>query len=470
MDVNERLRTILEGTAGRPALLQEAYYGKNPILIQCEKLMEEAVQGGGGNTQLEKVSDILQDLFGFKDLAIIPSIFTPFASTLPLTTFKLKYAFNRLEMARSDTGLSFKPEDKVQAVIFINLNDFYLSKLTGEEMIATILHEIGHSMKMILPSAQLGNAVASIGFCSTVLPALMFNFKSDSIVAGYKSVGKITDKFAKIVSGNDPGVQAGLHLAYKIYKFLNIRVDQLRDTVTKLKGSGPFGFVKNQALSGVKTALGIGLKTATRRRFKLIQFIRQFFTFKEELLSDFISTAYGYGPSLISAIGKLENQSNRSTLSNPLTRLITLPFNLTNLAFNPHPKNISRMKQVIAELEMELHKSINKKAYSMIQEDIDQAKTQLDAYQESMNRHKLLNFDILIYRKVMGKLMDGNDDVRVLFFGLKPKDLEMIDDLEPLPVNPKEPETLQECYELLQEAADYPREVRQACIDFITEN
>lgn len=467
MDVQSQLNLIKEGSyvPSPQHVLNEAYYGKNPALVECERLMEDAVYGNGGINSVRKVTKILKELFNFSDLSIVPFGAKGAAATLPITTYKFKHIANRIIMEKSKPGLQFKSSDKVQAVILISLTDFRLSKMTGEEMLAIILHEIGHSMRMILPSTQLLNAVGAVGFTAAIWPAIMFNFLGKQAVAVGDFVGVARDIVNTFMGEAAIKVQTFIKGA----TYLSTGFENIKKAIFILKHV-PIKNFKNAFVHSAKTTIGIAkVLSPFNLAVGISSAIFSAGKFKEELLADFIATSYGYGPSLTSALGKL-TITTEVLSSNPVIRLISLPANIINMVLDPHPANISRMKQVIQSLETELEKGINANEFKLIKEDIETAKTELDKYEAQVKKFAITQFDRIVFRKVMGKLIKGNDDVKTLFFNLTPKDLEMMDGLEALPQKTTDPQTMQECIQLLDEATHIPRKKRNDLIDLICEN
>jgi hypothetical protein len=97
---------------------------------------------------------------------------------------------------------------------------------------------------------------------------------------------------------------------------------------------------------------------------------------------------------------------------------------------DPHPNDLTRFKRIIKSLEDELRKELNADAYEMIKTDLDAARENLDTFIFELEKHKVRNADIIIYKRFMGLLINGNDDVKGLFFDLKQSDIEYLDKLQ----------------------------------------
>jgi hypothetical protein len=480
VDVKSKLQAIKEGAVyiESGSLLHEAYYGRNPQLVKCEKLLDAAIQSKDGSKEVKQVEQIMQKMFNFKRL-VISTVPLSLGLTIPVTNYKFKYIFDRIEMVKTSSGIAFADKDKVEAIMFIDLTLMYGAKITGEEALAIILHEIGHSMRMILPSAQITNALGAIAFTSAILPAIVYNFFGSELIDIGAKVDSWYNKFrdfigrdsrevraagkeARIVINKFAGTISSFIKLVNFFKTHSTIVMQkwglkwkAKDVFAELTGIGNlFGGATGAFIIGVRLAgLTYGLSK-----------------FKDEQLSDYIATAYGYGPQITSGLGKFDVYANKITLNNPFFRLINLPFNIVNTILDPHPQNVSRFKLIIENLEDELKKGVNQEAFDEIKQDLDAAKAELEKYDAAIKKRKLKNFDIIIFRKIMGKIIDGHDDVKALFFGLNPNDLKRLDDLEPLAIQTKEPQTITECEQLIQEMAHLSPAERKSAVELIMEN
>jgi len=473
MDIRERLRLIQEGQIDTPPaespgqLIHEAYYGKNEKLLECERLMEKALRSKDGRKEVKQVQAILQEMFNFKKL-VISTLPASLAMTIPVTTFKFKYVVKKLELQRTETGVAFKTEDQVEAVIFIDLTLMALGKFTGAECVGIILHEIGHSMKMVLPSAQIQNALTALAFGVTVVPLIMYMLLNKFITPTFEKVdnfiARMIDNFSKVPRRDAVAAkETQLVISGLFGTFTTIR-----NTIAILTHNQPTKIFLDAWKRIFLATIGVGKKlnvVGAVIAFSNIFTLKS--RYRQELLSDYISTVYGYGGDIISSLGKFNTRANTLMIRNPLTRLLSLPFSIVRLAFDPHPLNITRFQAIVDNLEKELKKEINEDAYDEIKKDLDEAKKKLEEFKKVAEKSKFKDKDIVIYRKAMNKIIKNNDDIRILFFGLRPKDLNYIDGLEELPKETKDPQTLQECYDILKEFHHFDTKDRESLMNLI---
>ena len=137
-------------------LYQEAYYGKLPELEECGKLFDSIIQrarkeGTKCNPmkypELRKIEKLFCKLFGFKSTVIY---FIPYDSTVNAYTICL---FSKMILGEAKDFIEKRPDKG----FYDNSHKSFLSiycytgmlmehiGLTGDELLACILHEVGHN-------------------------------------------------------------------------------------------------------------------------------------------------------------------------------------------------------------------------------------------------------------------------------------------------------------------------------------
>jgi hypothetical protein len=402
-------------------ILNEAYYGGNPQLVKCEELFAKALESKSGRHEIKEIQNILQKLFNFKKL-VISTIPLSLGATIPITVYKFKFIKEGIKLERTKTGVAFKTEDEVEAAMFLDLNMIKLFNITPREAIAIILHEIGHSMQMILPSEQLGNAIGAMNFVTKIFPMLLLNMSKTKDGKTYADAYEDMDTLYNDLKDRFVKYERDVQIQVKKSIFVVLSLGNTAMALKRLWDAFKGDVVKNivkSVFSGIDTKIKMGLGV-----------LRLPASYKAELFADHFATIYGYGQDLTSGLGKVVNTVNGSILNNVLFRLAKLPYNIIGRVLDPHPNDLTRFKSIITTLETELQKDINEDMYEIIKKDIDAAKQNLDDFITEMNKHKFRNADIIVFKKIMGLLMDGNDDVKHLFFNLKPEEIEYLDTLE----------------------------------------
>jgi len=449
-------------------IFNEAYYGKNDVLVKCEALFDKAMTTKTGYKEIKEIESLLQKLFNFKKL-LISIIPVGLAVTFPITVYKLSHISNKLELEKSKDGIAFKTSDDVEAIIFIDIISMATYKLTGAECVAILLHEIGHSMNFVMPHDQILNSVRSIMLTATIFGMVISVGKSGFLTNNIQKIdmlyNSIMEKFRKRTIAD-----ISSNTSFSKSLFIYNMYSRLKRTFPKFNIDDT---LLNNIISGIKHNIIKSTIMSTDGAYNIAigmaGFITRIFGYKSEIFSDYISTTFGYGQYIASSMAKLDIASKKMSYDNALFRLIRLPFNIINVLFDPHPKNISRIKLIIENLENELKKSINESSYAEIKKDLDVTKDILDNFEKELFKDKISNIDIILFRKLIGRFIDGHDDIRAVFFGLKPNDMKALDDLEKLPVVTNDPTTLQECAGLMMEMSHLSKKEKDNIIELLTD-
>lgn len=160
-------------------ILEATFYGKNPELQKIESILDEMVDlGHQGKTTSTKFNDRMYDvsvrlarLFGFTNLQInnsclciaCPTLLISLNNTAGCTLlhsnvvkyskFAVKAASGNgmteyVDFDKSHRGIRFKPDAKYTMRMFLGMElfeDHGENSLTGGEILAVVLHEIGHN-------------------------------------------------------------------------------------------------------------------------------------------------------------------------------------------------------------------------------------------------------------------------------------------------------------------------------------
>lgn len=470
--MDEKLKILSEGGT----LLTEAYFGKNEILIQCEELLDKALKSPTtGIPEIKQVEILLQKLFNFERLIIAPYSGI-IGATIPASILKFESIISHPKMEKSKYGgVQFKSSDKVKATMLLDIATSANIGLTGSEFLAIILHEIGHSMRVLLPSSRLKSALFAASFSTYILSSISDlsklksgdyknkqTLKTLGIIAanilpiyGTKIIGSVNDKINMFVDkyiSNGYKEQAQLMtLASTIAMYVKVYKNRFDDFMYYMKRNKLSEWLKNPLIFKY-----LEIKRMLTNPLTAVNIISglsmNFLTMKEETFSDYVAAIYGYGPEVQSGLNKYYNFHRNIGLDNPITRLLLLPTNIVNAILDPHPKNITRIQLLINNLEVELSKGINTEHFNEIKEELERAKKVLEDVKKTTEKSKYLNFDIIIYRKIMDKLIKNNDDIRAIFFNLRPKDLAKLDGLVELPYHTKDPESLNESATIINES------------------
>ena len=319
-------------------IVNEVYYGKNNNLKKCEKLLDEVIidlKDANENAffndkydinedpRIHEVEILLEDTFNLKsfDLSFyIRRNKAYYAWSIP-TTIPI---FNKDKNEKYNVKSSnYKLNCHVDTMMLI-LGDF-----TGGELLAIILHEIGHNFDTSI-FFILSN------FTLNIMDILL------SIVVGLtplkKWIGKIQtfiDKFSTMIFNEFPVIRS----VYITYANIIISLKEIYYTFTNI----PFILKNPHIYLNALNPCNI-------------------FGYGNEKFADSFATAHGYGKELISALNKIEN-ADGLILGDAIKEcgLLAIPYDLaslfTNIALAPlteSPATPIRLKSVISKLKRDL--------------------------------------------------------------------------------------------------------------------
>ena len=370
-----------------PRILNEEYYGANNQLKRAEKALdslkkkidERDVLVNVFNTEeYEVLKEALCEVFGFSDILIgggVTNITNAF--TIPLYSSPEYLAKNFKDgsfMTKNDYGICFSKEADMVPFLYVDFG--MLSNkgvgLTGGEMLAVILHEIGHNFfststttTLLVLSLQVRRLILlyanrnyikdfeKVFLSSLIMPSLVANNKVHKIMADVVSkFNKMTDHlpFKDVVVGLYQSVSSANHeisiLEYIIYGLKEIsKYFKYIDNYSKMVWYNfvTFGWLDN---------LWIG--------------------YDNEKFADNFASTYGYGGELASGMAKMEKFGAAATsrllkkvvdidktgLSSFVINIYSIPFGLVGHALTDcHPDTEQRILGQIKLLKTELKKT-----------------------------------------------------------------------------------------------------------------
>lgn len=329
-------------------VLQEAYYGKPKEFIEIEKRLEKIIE----MIRLQKETPSLAvNINSMKELEEIEAIFTKFFKNYKTSiTFyapiSYKYNYNAYTVPSSLSYFRKDPNNKRIARaedLFINVNVdiglVYGLDMTAQELMACILHEIGHcfdaSLFMLLTNVcimprtkEISNAFIGTAFATFI-----------RAIQSSKPVAHLYQEFNRIVSQN-PTLN-------KIFSDINMI---LTDALITL---GQFSMLMN----GLK--VGINLQSYI---FKLIQ-PSNMFGYAAEKFADSFATSYGYGKDIASMMHKVERRKGfiiQDTVSK--IPILNIGYDFTKVYLtalcsltDPHPNTATRIQSQLNKLKRDLN-------------------------------------------------------------------------------------------------------------------
>lgn len=274
-------------------LLQEAYYGKLPELEKIEKLLASISKKVKADPKKcnpnkyeenKEIEKLFCKLFGFKKSFLY---WEPFnagnAYTVALNALIL-FSDKKESIIKRDNKGFYDKSGKSILTVYASVGLILKDNLTPRELLATILHEIGHNFDVSKYHYvdYLIDVISSFGLAAFEYKAYKSNI--DDLKDEYhNSITKSENKYYK--DNKERELQNNrMERSNRLYRMLDTWV--LTPVLKTL--STPLTII----LSPFQQLISIGSK-------------------KGEIFADSFATAYGYGTDLISALNKLDNEKKQ---------------------------------------------------------------------------------------------------------------------------------------------------------------
>lgn len=330
--------------------INEAYIGKTKELIAMENeisAMRKNKMGrkyfvGSDTTDFDRM---VENYFGFDTFAL--NIFQTEqynAYTIPIDV-KLDVLNAKLKKNSicDPKGFKYKKEAGYCVITCISTGLFYNENFTDGEILAIILHEIGHNFASVIDNGINLN---------------QFLLKWVDLVL------QLVDLFI----GEARGLSVNINFADKLNMKLNeIIVNRLPGLMIILGVFSSIGAMLRDAILNVFVLIGtLGYINVARALVsKITSIIFKPTAYTNEKIADNFVTVYGYGPELSSALLKFDDKSgifvsdllNEIPLIGDYLALKDLPAEIIVSAFDEHPYGLERTQDQIRLLENELKKS-----------------------------------------------------------------------------------------------------------------
>lgn len=402
-------------------LLDEVYIGKTPRLQMIEKLLDKMRRDKNGNlikhelisdnefisgknTNLNKICRLLEQEFGFESAGILivaNEEINAFAMTLNMRSgLGAFYRFGD-NIESSSSGVRFKKSSHVTLIIGIYTGLLFNDKFTSEEILAVILHEIGHNFfaKLSGPNAPvLSEILVSLKTLSDIYRYIGNVINSDkNKELDKESMDKITtNAFANLIS-----VPATIGLSKATKEITKNRVLSLalnfvnyffyvRNTYKRILLKSDFvkgiiSLLKNKKIRYIYEIFSI--KRRIKEEYLYIitpkELIRTIFTRPQEAYSDKFAVMYGYGPELSSWFLKCKHDYRDNqiiydklpAIFSHIVKLWYLPVRFAITPISDHGDAITRSYENLKALEYELEKNnVDPKFIESVRRDIDEIK------------------------------------------------------------------------------------------------
>lgn len=382
--------------------INEAYYGKVKPLRDAERILgifrkkyfglTKHVNSANSDPLLYEFCEILRKQFGFKRLIItINSSILANAGTYGggwITCEKAK-------IIKTKNG--FKYDGTVNMLMLIYTQLIFNEEITDEEIMAVILHEIGHNF------SQKTSNIVNVGKAAQTLELIAIYLYC--IANGWLDV---VFQCLLLTTNEGKGIMGDLYrILYKDNKACAILISALQFIINLPMGlyqtvMDLVPYINIDAL--INNALGMNYLLITG--------------FVDERAADNFATIYGYGPELATALVKLENSAtpirkvvHKMPVLGWVFDMMKIPENIVWSMVDEHPTTPSRAKAQYNYLLKELDKQ-SPALRKAVQEDID--KMIADQEERKKNIFNLTRGDNVsnAYNYATNKILPRGDDPR----------------------------------------------------------
>lgn len=403
-------------------IVTEAYIGKHKEFSIVEKNMNKLVKEineyypkisiDNLNTikvPISKINDSkykknieasLKKIFDLKDIEIV------FIDELNPNACTITSSFNIFEKMKDENGHYKNPKMSIYLMVDVKMVTYY--KITSKELIAIILHEIGHnfynSFLSILGKTGLG---------------LIDMLKSDQLIFNIVKSLSILGLF-DIIELKKIFIKGRGDVTKLIEKHIPVLSSMIR-TIQEIT----FNFSSILGLQGLALPKLMTIKNSAI--YKMVGF-KTLFGYSEERFADTFVTDHGYGAELASSMGKLaagpKTTGTFIVQSIPVLRVF-YDFNITqirflNLMLDPHPDNITRSVHSLNRLKKYLkNDSLSPEMKKSIEVQIKEHEDAIDKIIK-MNKDGKKIFSWLSNLAIY-KIFKGNIDPRELIWAIDSK-------------------------------------------------
>lgn len=410
---------------GLLSILQESQFN-NPDLIQLENLIHKLRSNYtlyGFNSKrvnsdpiMREIAMIFEKVFGFYSFQFsIDHNQLPNAYTCPLSSKIDTWNYKKC-VVKSNTGLKFTSVARVNTMAVITSGLLFNDKFTDREIVAILLHEIGHNF-----SDSINNTLGIFSNFKKILviPNILTRPQDVSNVLRKKAT-----EFNNSMRKNNPELVSAfnsLKLFIKKADYVVLNINRAISTIPKVALSKLINTINNTIKQTISNPGGVIMKV-----------IFNFFGKEDEYTSDSFVAMYGYGPDLASGLLKIE-RNNPTAVDEAFksSKFGAMYFALmvesvdmiSGLISNTHPPTAKRLLNVLNTLEKECSQDyINPKFKKETQKEIEEIKRLINEEMENhsfdgnywriaWNKHIFASSSKSPKDKMIGELLDKIGDI-----------------------------------------------------------
>ena len=365
-------------------ILNELYVGETPFI---KKLINEISKARApyvgklkkpikGNKDFIKIGDMIAEEFGFKSVTfMVPYDTSMNAFTYPITRSIDKSVYGIEPKFVKGKGLKYN-NSGLSTIVAVTSGVWFNSDFTDREIVAAIMHEIGHSF--VLQSERMIDII-EINRLS-LITLLVYQIFIDLYTF---NIGHIPEDIKTIVNSSDSGKEIINQVARECannplffgFNGISAITEYITGVISNL-------FKEIGALIGGLMNIMAIPSALLSKLFSIITKPDISVSRSQEYLSDSFATMYGLGPEISSFLGKIEYSPSASgshvekivssiPIIGALQESLKIPVLMIMNGITVHPSTPARMNKIIEELNKELNDSdLNPKTKEEIKKNI----------------------------------------------------------------------------------------------------
>lgn len=348
------------------------------------------------NVDTSEFNRLAEKVFGFKTYAldIFPSnIYN--AYTLPID-MKLDTKMNIKKTSICDkSGFKYKKEAGYCCITCISSGLIFSDNFTDGEILAIILHEIGHNFASVVDRGIEIN-MFTLKYVNLVCQLINYaNGRFHTLPAYFNAFDEFIVKLEDDIRKKLPALATIL----TIWNGISAIASDIVINIFALMGD----------------ILGYNIVRNLAAKIENILFKPTAYT--NEKIADNFATIYGYGPEISTALNKFEvkrgiittDTLNEIPVIGDIIALKNLPAEIIISAFDEHPDTLERCMDQVRLLERELKKSnLDPKMKKVISDNIDELKKAQDDYSNNYkDRHNATIYKRMWYSLIFN-ITDGD--------------------------------------------------------------
>ena len=410
-------------------VLNEIYFGKQPELLEMEKQIgkirrkfeyKKLFKNYNSCQETQDFNRMVEKFFGFKTFSLLidPNMSDFNAYTIPIT-YRVDGKIAKNAVVASKKGFRYRPEDKFCTIVIIYSGFMMDDRFTDGEILAIILHEIGHNFQTAITDngglMDIVNKTSYIlQFPFMLIYSVFYGMQGfRQLAMGSNALGnKIYEAYNKACK-EDKLFAAGVQTLQNIGASINLGINTVQHiSIYAQMLFNPIGVMIGSLISGVYRLIG---------NFNIADIIFKPQKYKNEKIADNFAAMYGYGVESSTALGKMETGSpnavddfvHNSPIFGKLYDLILMPTRVLLYLFDEHPEYPARIKNDLRMLEDDLNRTdLDPKLRKELESNIKEIKGHYESFLKNIeieDSHYFLKLYWLFLFKAFG------GDIKELF-------------------------------------------------------